>query len=61
VRKQREGGARIAGMSCPGGKHELDNECEPMGAQVRASAAAFAAYAAAGKPVELPAAPCSAF
>jgi alpha-beta hydrolase superfamily lysophospholipase len=38
----RESGADITGLSCEGGYHELDNEIEPMGNQVRTELGRFA-------------------
>lgn len=41
---------KMVGVSCAGGRHELDNEAMPMGGQVRTMAADFLADTAAGKP-----------
>lgn len=41
-------GARMYGRACPGGYHELDNEPNPMGRNVRASATAFVGWVASG-------------
>ncbi len=45
---QRSGGANITGVGCPGGKHELDNEAEPIGSTVRTMAGEFLDAAIAG-------------
>jgi alpha-beta hydrolase superfamily lysophospholipase len=41
---------KMIGVSCAGGRHELDNEAMPMGGQVRTMAGDFLAATAAGKP-----------
>lgn len=51
--RQREGG-QLYGLSCGGGRHELDNEAEPMGDDVRTSGARFAAWAVSGTRESLP-------
>lgn len=46
--------ALVNGLGCAGGRHELDNEAEPMGASVRTAAARFATWAVTGGNDPLP-------
>jgi pimeloyl-ACP methyl ester carboxylesterase len=54
VRARQDEGARVFGLTCPGGRHELDNEAEPMGGDVRANGVAFASWVAGGGEGEPP-------
>lgn len=61
---KRAEGARSSGLSCPGGYHEIDNEPDPMGSQVRHELGRFATSATRGEdyaPVAQQGAPCVAF
>ncbi|HSO40026.1 MAG TPA: hypothetical protein VLT33_46180, partial [Labilithrix sp.] len=59
--RERADAATIALVSCEGGKHELDNEAEPMGRQVRSMAGEFFAAATKHKPYVAPSpGPCKA-
>ena len=41
VKNQKEKGSKIAALQCDESKHELDNEFEPIGQEVRRQVAAF--------------------
>jgi len=55
VEARQRDGARVQGLGCDGGRHELDNEADPIGADVRASGVAFATWAALGGKGDAPA------
>ncbi|HVH45978.1 MAG TPA: hypothetical protein VM925_26700, partial [Labilithrix sp.] len=62
VKAREKEGARVYGLGCAGGRHELDNESAPIRDAVRASAASFATWVlgdTAGKPAVPESAACS--
>ena len=54
VEARQDEGARVVGLGCDGGRHELDNEADPMGSDVRANGVAFASWVASGAEGSLP-------
>jgi alpha-beta hydrolase superfamily lysophospholipase len=59
--RERAEPANIALVTCEGGKHELDNEAEPMGQEVRSMAGEFFSATTMHEPYVAPSAgPCNA-